>query len=180
MALKPTIFRVQVALADSDRGCFETLSLTLAQHPSETRERLLVRLLVFCLNQAPGLSFTRGLSSGDEPDIWRHGDSGELEQWLEVGQPEEARLRKACGRARQVGVYAFGAGATTWWQQQGPAICRLPRLAVWQFDWREVTAAAAGLQRTARLSLSVVGGVLYLDNGDAACSLEPRELYRAD
>ena len=107
MALKPTKYKAQVELADSDRNLYESLPLTIACHPSETLERMGARLIVFCLQAGRGLEFTRGLSSVEEPDLWRHADSGEIEQWIEVGQPEPLRLRKACGRAGEVVVYAF-------------------------------------------------------------------------
>ena len=84
MALKPTIYKAQVELADSDRNCFDSLSLTIAQHPSETVERLAARLLAYCLNASRGVEFTRGLSTTEEPDIWRHSDSGELDLWIEI------------------------------------------------------------------------------------------------
>ena len=113
MALKPTIYKAQIELADSDRNCYEALSLTMAKHPSETLERMMVRLLAYCLNCARGLEFTKGIATADEPDLWTHSDSGEIEQWIEVGHPEELRLRKACGRARQVSVYAFAKSTPT-------------------------------------------------------------------
>jgi len=176
MALKPTIYKAQIELADSDRNCFDSLSLTLARHPSETLERMAARLLSYCLNSTRGLEFTRGISTTDEPDVWAHNDHGEIEHWIEVGQPEPARLRKACGRAQRVSVYAFGKSATTWWKQNSEAISALPRLQVWQFDWEEIQAAAALLDRTVRLTVSVVGGILYLDNGGASTSAEPKLL----
>jgi len=173
MALKPTIYKAQVELADSDRNCFESLSLTLARHPSETLERMLVRLLAYCLHCTRGLEFTRGLSTADEPDLWVHSDSGELRHWIEVGQPEPPRLRKACGRARQVTVYAFARSTPTWWKLNGEAIVALPHLEVWQFDWDEVEEAARLVERTVQLSASIVGGTIYLDNGAASASLAP-------
>ena len=88
MALKPTIYKSQIELADSDNNRYESLALTLARHPSETLERLAARLMAYCLNAGRGLEFTRGLSTADEPDIWQHSDSGEIEHWIEVGQPE--------------------------------------------------------------------------------------------
>ncbi len=136
-------------------------------------EILAVRLLAYCLNAGRALEFTRGLSTADEPDIWQHSDSGEIEHWIEVGQPEEPRLRKACGRARQVSVYAFGRSTDTWWKLNGSAISALPHLQVWRFEWQDVEAAAALLDRTCQLSVSVVGGVMYLDNGAHSTSLEP-------
>ncbi|PLW68673.1 YaeQ family protein [Pseudohalioglobus lutimaris] len=176
MALKPTIYKAQVELADSDRNHFESLALTIACHPSENLERMAVRLLAYCLQAARGLEFTRGLSSAEEPDLWRHADSGEVEQWIEVGQPEAPRLRKACGKAGEVVVYAFGRSADTWWKLNAEAITALPRIHVWQFDWGEVEALTALIKRTMQLNVSIVGGVLYVDNGSDSVSLEPRPL----
>lgn len=180
MALKPTIYKAQIELADSDRNCFESLSLTLARHPSETLERMATRLLAYCLNSARGLEFTRGLSTAEEPDLWLRSDSGEIDNWIEVGQPEAPRLRKACGRARLVKVYAFGKSADTWWKLNGAAISALPHLQVWQLAWEDVQAAAALLGRTMQLNVSVVGGTIYLDNGSASASTEPLALCSND
>ena len=173
MALKPTIYKAQIELADSDRNCFESLSLTLAQHPSETLERMTVRLLAYCLLCTRGLEFTKGISTADEPDLWVHSDHGEIEHWIEVGQPEQPRLRKACGRARLVSIYAFGKSAPTWWKLHGGDISALPHLQAWQLDWEEIQAATALIDRTVQLNVSIVGGVVYLDNGGSSCSVEP-------
>ncbi|QFU74704.1 YaeQ family protein [Halioglobus maricola] len=177
MALKPTIYKAQIELADSDRNCFDSLNLTLAQHPSETLERMAVRLLAYCLNAERGLEFTKGLSTADEPDLWRHSDGGELEQWIEVGQPEEPRLRKACGRAGAVHVIAFGKSADTWWNLHGESIAALPRTSVWQIGWEEAQALAGLMDRTMQLNVSVVGGVVYIDNGAGSISVEPKQLH---
>jgi uncharacterized protein YaeQ len=180
MALKPTIYKAQIELADSDRNCFESLSLTLAKHPSETLERMVVRLLAYCLNCTRGLEFTKGISTADEPDLWVHSDSGEIQNWIEVGHPETPRLRKACGRARQVTVYAFAKSTPTWWKLNSEAISALPHLQVWQLDWAEVQAAANLIERTVQLNASIVGGIVYLDNGSASTSLEPKLLCQND
>jgi uncharacterized protein YaeQ len=180
MALKPTIYKAQVNLADSDNNNFEELSLTVAKHPSETIERMTVRLLAYCLNTTRGLEFTKGLSTADEPDIWQHADSGEIEHWIELGQPEEPRLRKACGKAKKVSVYAFGRSAATWWKLNGEAISALPRVQVWQFPWTEVEAASRLMNRTMKLGLSIVGGTLYLDDGTDSVALEPGLLFSAE
>lgn len=173
MALKPTIYKAQIELADSDRNLYESLPLTVACHPSETLERMAARLIVFCLQAARGLEFTRGLSSVEEPDLWRHADSGEIEQWIEVGQPEPLRLRKACGKAGEVVVYAFGKSADTWWKLNAEAITALPRIRVWQFDWAEIETLTSLVKRTMQLNVSIVGGVVYVDNGSDSASLEP-------
>jgi uncharacterized protein YaeQ len=180
VALKPTIYKAQVELADSDRNCFETLPLTLAKHPSETLERMAVRLLAYCLNSTRGLEFTKGLSTADEPDLWQHSDSGEIQHWIEVGHPEEARLRKACGRARRVSAYAFAKSTPTWWKLNGAAISALPRITVWQIDWAELEAMAAMLGRNAQLNVSIVGGIIYVDNGNTSTSVEPLQLCSND
>ena len=180
MALKPTIYKAQVELADSDSNRYESLNLTLARHPSETLERMAARLLAYCLNAGRGLEFTKGLSTAEEPDLWQHADNGEIAHWIEVGQPEEPRLRKACGRARQVSVYAFGKSSDTWWKLNGEAIAALPRCRVWQLDWPDMVAIAGLLERTVTLNVSVVGGVMYLDNGGASASIEPRQLAGAE
>ena len=177
MALKPTIYKAQVELADSDSNRFDSLALTLARHPSETLERMAARLLAYCLNAERGLEFTRGLSTAEEPDLWQHSDSGEIQHWIEVGQPEPVRLRKACGRARLVSAYAFGKSTDTWWKLNGEAIAALPHLRAWQFDWSETCAIAALLDRTMQLSVSIVGGCVYVDNGSGSASLEPKCLH---
>jgi len=178
--IKPTIYKARIELADSDRNCFESLSLTLAKHPSETLERMGVRLLAYCLNCTGGLEFTRGISTADEPDLWVHTDRGEIEHWIESGQPEEPRLRKACGRARQVSVYTFAKSTPTWWSLNGETISTLPRLQVWHLDWAEVQVATRLLDRTMQLNVSIVGGTLYLDNGSTSTSLEPELLFRSN
>jgi uncharacterized protein YaeQ len=162
MALKPTIYKAQVELADSDRNCFESLARTLARHPSET------------------LEFTKGISTSDEPDLWVLSDSGEIQHWMEVGHPETARLKKACGRARLVSVYAFAKSTPTWWKLNSEAISALPHLHVWQLDWAEVQAAANLIERTVQLNVSIVGGIIYLDNGSASTSMEPVRLCQND
>jgi uncharacterized protein YaeQ len=141
---------------------------------------MVVRLLAYCLSCTRGLEFTKGISTADEPDLWVHSDSGEIQNWIEVGQPETPRLRKACGRARQVTVYAFAKSAPTWWKLHCDTINALPHLQVWQLDWAEVQAAANLIERTVQLNASIVGGIIYLDNGSTSTSLEPVLLCQND
>ena len=180
MALKPTIYKIQLSLADSDRNLYDEFPLTLARHPSETLERLSARILAFALHAGPGLSFTRGLSTADEPDLWQHSATGVIEHWIELGQPEEPRLRKACGRSLRVSVLAFGKSARTWWNIHGEAIGKLERLEVTQVDWSDIQRAAKLVERNTSLSVSIAGGTLYLDNGSDSFSLEPVALQAAD
>ena len=118
MALNATIFKAAVQISDMDRGYYHEHALTVARHPSETDERMMVRLLAFCLHASEVLSFGKGLSTDDEPDVWEKDLTGAIVSWIDVGQPDDKRIRKACGRANEVFVYSYGAqGARLWWEQ---------------------------------------------------------------
>ena len=108
MAIKATIFKTELQVSDMDRGYYRDHTLTLARHPSETDERMMVRLLAFALHADEALLFGRGLSTDDEPDLWQKDLTGAVELWIDVGLPTEKDIRKACGRARQVVVYCYG------------------------------------------------------------------------
>ena len=118
MALKSTVFKAEVQLADLDRQHFGDYSLTLARHPSETDERMMIRLLAFLLNASETLVFGRGLSTEDEADLWDIDATGSIERWIDVGLPDEKAVRRACNRSRQVVVLSYGGrAAEIWWQQ---------------------------------------------------------------
>src|SRR5512142_222913 len=118
MALKATIYKADLQIADLERYYYGDHSLTIARHPSETDERMMVRLLAFALHASERLQFTRGLSADDEPDLWQKSLTGEIEVWVDVGLPDERRLRKAARQADELFVYAYGGrGAATWWQK---------------------------------------------------------------
>ncbi|MFT5484303.1 MAG: hypothetical protein ACI9GW_002966 [Halieaceae bacterium] len=163
MAIKPTIYKVQLQIADGDRNCYQQAALTVALHPSETIERLLARLLAYALFYEPGLEFSKGLSTSDEPAIWRHADNGVIEQWIEMGQPEESRIRKGLARANTATVVAFGKSVDIWWRLQGEKFSDLSRVEVWQLPWQQMVTLAAALTRATQLSVSVSGGVVYAD-----------------
>ena len=130
MALKATVFKAELQVTDLERNYFHQHALTLARHPSETNERLMVRLLAFALNADDSLVFGAGLSS-EEPDLWRKDLTGATQLWIEVGQPEESQLRRACGRARDVIVYSYsGRSAQLWWDKNGEALQRCKNLTV--------------------------------------------------
>jgi len=131
MALKPTIYKVQIELADNDSQRYESLSQTLALHPSETLERMAVRLLAFCQHWHQDLAFSRGLSVTDEPALWQHSAAGVLEHWIDVGHPELLRLRKACGRAKKVSVLAFAHSTDTWWNKNASDLHILTNNDIW-------------------------------------------------
>jgi uncharacterized protein YaeQ len=124
MALKSTICKAELAVADIERGYYGNHAVTLARHPSETDERMMVRLLAFALHADDALAFGRGLSADGEPDLWQRDLTGTIEQWIDVGLPDEREVRKACGRAREVHVLAYGGRAVDLWWQRIPCETR--------------------------------------------------------
>lgn len=173
MALKSTIFKAELQIADMDRNYYHVHNLTLARHPSETDERMMVRLLAFARHAHEALAFGQGLSTDDEPDLWLKDLTGAIELWIDVGLPDEKLVRKACGRARQVFVYAYGGrAADIWWGQSGSKLNRLPNLNVMQLP-AETTQALAGLaQRTMRLNCTIQEGQIWLADQDNTVQVE--------
>ena len=131
MALSATIYRCALQISDLDRAYYADHTLTIARHPSETEERMMVRLLAFSLHADDDLAFTRGLSQDDEPDLWQRALNGDIELWIELGQPDEKRLRKACSRAKHVVVYGYQTrAAEVWWQNQCTKLAQISNLGV--------------------------------------------------
>ena len=173
MALKATIFRAEVQVSDLDRGYFGTHALTLARHPSETDERMMVRLLAFALNADEALEFGRGLSAEDEADLQRRDLTGAVALWIDVGLPEERDLRKACGRARQVKVYAYGRGAALWRTQNREAHQRLPNLEVVEIAPEISARLASWADRGMRLDVTVQDGEAWVACRDETLHFTP-------
>ena len=172
MALKATIFKVDLQVSDLDRGHFATHALTLARHPSETDERMMVRVLAFALDADEALEFGRGLSSEDEPDLVKRDLTGAIDLWIEVGLPDERDLRKAAGRATRVKVYTYGRGATPWAAQNEAALARLANVQV--VNVAESAALGRWAARTMAMSCTIQEGQAYLSSGEesmvfAAC-----------
>ena len=152
MALKATVHKAELQISDGDRHYYATHTLTLAQHPSETAGRLMVRLLAFACFADPRLEFGRGLSSDDEPDLWLKSLDGQIELWIDLGQPEEARIRRACGRARRVVVLGYsGRSFGLWWQKNADKLQRLDNLDVWELPEGGEARMSDLLQRGMRL-----------------------------
>jgi uncharacterized protein YaeQ len=167
MALKSTVVKAELQLSDLDRHHYATYPLTLAQHPSETDQRLMARLVAFVLFADDRLEFGKGLSTDDEPDLWRRDYTGDIEQWIDLGQPDESRIRKACGRARQVVVVNYsGRAADVWWEKSASALARLDNLTVIDVDVKAIDALAAMMERSMRFNALVQDGELQL-MGDA-------------
>lgn len=173
MALNATIFKTDLTITDMDRGHYATHALVLARHPSETDERMMVRLLAFALNAGEMLAFGRGLSSEDEPDVWEKDLTGAIQLWIEVGLPDEKAVRKACGRAAQVRIYAYGRGAGRWWQDVQTALARPDNLTVIELPQAATQAMAALAQRTMQLQCTVQDGTAWLTDGKHTVEIAP-------
>lgn len=173
MALKATIFKAELQIADMDRHYYHSHGLTLARHPSETDERMMVRLLAFARHASEALAFAKGLSDTDEPDLWQKDLTGSIELWIEVGQPDEKRLLKACGRAAQVAIYAYsGNGADIWWNQIRHKLERLKNLTVISIPPAASKALAGLAQRTMQLQCTVQDGTMWLGDGGQTVQIE--------
>ncbi len=178
MALKATIFKAEIQVADLDRNHYSDHSLTLARHPSETDERMMVRLLAFALNaDEEGLSFARGLSVDDEPDLWAKDLTGAIRTWIDVGLPDEKIVRRACGRSDKVLIYSYGGSAAQrWWQAAGAKLERSDNLGVIDLPVEATQAMAALAQRTMRLQYSMQDGQVLLTDGTRTAEIVPVEL----
>lgn len=175
MALKATIYKAELQISDMDRHYYATHALTLAQHPSETDERLMARLLAFAVYADERLEFGRGLSSDDEPDLWRRERDGTIVQWIELGQPDESRLRRASGRAGEVVVFNYGGRASDlWWEKNAAGLARLKNLSVVHIGAEETTALAGLLSRGMRLQCLIQDGQVQLLSDTAAVTVQPQ------
>jgi uncharacterized protein YaeQ len=172
MALTATIHKAELNVADMDRHYYADHSLTIARHPSETEERMMVRLLAFALHADERLEFGRGLSSTDEPDLWQRDLTGRVALWIEVGQPDERRLRKACGQSERVVVYAYGGRSVDlWWGKIEQELARNRNLEVVALSNEATDALAAAAGRTMTVQAMVQDGEAWLAVDDARIAI---------
>lgn len=177
MALSSTIFRCALQVSDIDRNHYQTHSLTLARHPSETDERMMARVVAFALNADEHLGFGRGLSQDNEPDLWQHALSGEILLWIEMGQPDEKRIRKACSRAERVIIYCFQhRAATAWWQQAAANLQRFRHLSVFKLPDGISEQLAALASRNMNLQCTIQDGDIWLSNEQVSVQFTPEQL----
>lgn len=173
MATKATIFKADLQIADMDRNYYQTHALTIARHPSETDERMMVRLLAFARHAHEVLTFSKGLSTEDEPDLWQKDLTGEIELWIDLGQPEEKRIRKACGRARHVVIYTYsGNSADIWWNKIHGALEKLKNLTVINLPAPTVQALAKLAQRGMQLQCTIQDGQIWLADQNDSVQVE--------
>ena len=181
MALKATVCKAAVQLADVDRAVYCDRQLTLARHPSETDERMMLRLLAFALNVGTderdgALEFAKGMWDPDEPELWRKDLTGRIVDWIEVGQPEERRLTKASGRADRVTVYAFGSNAEAWWAGLAGRVDRAGNVAVWLVPSEQSRALSLLAERSMQLQINRQDGIVWVADGERSVEIHPRLL----
>lgn len=170
MALKPTIYKLKIALTDLNRNYYDTLNLTIAQHPSETLERMMVRILVFCINAQESLAFTKGLSAAEEPDLWAHTLDGRIALWIDVGEPAPDRIKKAARLAQTVKVYSFNSKSDVWWKQEQEKLNKLTA-SIFQFQWQNIQELAKLVQRTMDISVTLTENSAYVATESGECEV---------
>ncbi len=175
MALKATLYKFRLNVSDLDRHVYGDFPLSVACHPSETPVRMMLRVLSYALHADEALAFGRGISTDDEPDLWLKDLTGEVLLWIDLGTPDPERLRKACGRAREVVLYAYGERAfKVWWEKHADALSRFDNLSVYLID----DATYEQLERFAitglELQCTVSAGEVYLTAGEDSLELKPQ------
>ena len=182
MALKSTVFKASLAIADIDHGYYADHVLTLARHPSETDERMMVRLVALALHAHTlqsllggdgTLAFGAGLSNPDDPDVWLRDYTGQTRLWIEVGQPEDKPLTRACSKADDVQVYCFHHAAEVWWRGIQNKVSRLQNLSVFRVPAEASQALATLAQRSMQLQATIQEGTLMLGDGATTVDIEP-------
>ena len=175
MALKPTIYKFNVALSDLNRNYYDTLHLTVAQHPSENSERMMTRVLAFCLNAQENLTFTKGLSAIEEPDLWVRSLDDQLLLWVDIGEPAVDRIKKASRQARATKVYSFNSKSDVWWEQNKHKLQRL-NVSIYQFQWQDIQSLASLVERTMDCSVTITGNSAYIATALGECEIPWIEL----
>lgn len=170
MAIKPTIYKFRISLSDLNRNYYDTLNLTLAQHPSETIERMMVRVLVYCINAREGLVFTKGLSAIDEPDMWVKTLDEQTTMWIDVGEPAVERIKKATRLSKEVSVYSFNSKSDVWWDQGKAKFSQLKASFI-RIDWEQVQTLAKLVSRTMDISVTITGDSAFIATDLGECEV---------
>ena len=176
MAEKPTIHKLNLTLSDMDRNVYGDYNLTIALHPSETIERMMVRILAFCYRAAENLSFARGLSAPEDPELLLKHDNGTILEWIEVGQPSPDRLKKGSSQATAVKVFSYGRGLDVWWKTNAAAINALPKVAIHYFDADELQALCALADKTMSLTVTITETIAYVSSATENVAISLRDM----
>lgn len=184
MALKATIYKANLQLADMDRNVYGDHGVTIARHPSETDERMMMRVLAFALNVPADnhngdLDFAKSLWDTDEPDLWQKDLTGQIVHWIDVGQPDDKRMMKSSPKAERVSVYAFASSTPVWWSGVATKITRARNLTVWQVPAEQSQALAELAQRTMQLQVTVQDGTVWIGDGQRSVEVTPERLTPA-
>lgn len=165
MALKATIYKADLQIADMDRQYYDGHTLTIARHPSETDERVMIRVLAFALHASPALTFTKGLFDTDEPELWEKDLTGAIQTWIEVGQPDDRRIAKACGRAERVVVYSYSAASHVWYKQLSGKLGRASNLSIVNIPAETSSALEKLAKRGMQLQVTIQDGQVWITDG---------------
>lgn len=181
MALKATIHKASLQLSDMDRNVYGEHALTIARHPSETDERMMIRVLAYALNvpadpRNGALELAKSLWDTDEPDLWQKDLTGQIVHWIDVGQPDERRILKSAPRAERVTVISFSHSTPVWWKGLESRITRARNVAVWQVEAEQSQALAALAQRNMQLQVTVQDGTVWIGEGDRSIEVRPVRL----
>lgn len=176
MAIKPTIYKFQIAISDFNRDQYDSVNLTVALHPSETLERMMARVMAYCLNAQENMAFGKGLSTAEEPDVWVKTLDDQTLLWIDVGEPAPERVKKSSRVATAVKVYSFNSKSDTWWEQSKGKVQSFKNVNFYQFDWPQIQVLASLVGRNMEWSLSISGSTIYVATEDQECELEVKEL----
>jgi len=163
MALRAIIYKAELQIADMDRHYYADHALTIARHPSETDERMMARVLAYAIYAQDGIAFTKGLFDVDEPEVWVKNLTGEITLWIDLGQPDEARIRRACGRAERVVLLCYSSSCDVWWKQIASKLTRFANLNVLQLPAETSQALASLAERSMRLQCMVQDGEIWIN-----------------
>lgn len=178
MALKPTIYKFRISLSNMDRHHYDNLNLIVAKHPSETEQRMMARILAFCIEAQEGLALTKGLSEIDEPDIWLKQPNDEIELWIEIGEPDVERVKKATRLASNVKVYSFNTKSEVWWQQSESKFKQL-NAHFYRFNWQHICILTELIERTMDMSVTISDQSAYIATSLGECEIPWDELQSA-
>ncbi len=181
MALKATIYKAQLQLTDMDRNVYADHSVIIARHPSESDERMMIRLLTFALNVPADdkngkLDFAKDLWNVDEPALWHQDYTNQILHWIDVGQPDDKRLMKAAGRAGKVSVYSFASSTNVWWKGIQTKLTRAANLVVWQIEAAQSQALAKLAERSMQLQVTVQDGTVWMSTASGSVEITPIRL----
>ena len=176
MAIKSTVFKVDLQITDLDRDYYQSHLLTVARHPSETNERMMMRIIAYALHASNDLTFTKGISSDEEPDIWQRNLTDEIILWIDLGQPDEKRIRQACGKSKTVVIYTYNQrSATIWWSQVKAKLERFKNLSVINLSVANADELESMIDRTIELQCTIQDGQIWLSDNKLTVQVEKED-----